>query len=278
VSDPAWLSTYLAAAAATLLLVLALALPGRAPWAVLAGALAGLARRRGGRLLLLVAALVFGTNLLEATWDAELSAWLGYDLTPAVFALEGDLVARAQRWTVPGASALLTWVYAPAFPALLAAPPMIWWDQRRVRPTAEYMLAIAANYVFALPFYLLVPVREVAWSGLGTAVPRMEEVVPGFTPFLRSASALDNCLPSLHVSCTVTVAWFAWRHGPPAFRRLALAGAALTAWATIALGVHWLTDVATGVLFGGACSLFAVRTAPRLAPRWLVLEPPVSPG
>ena len=210
-------------------------------------------------------ALVLGTNLLQSAWDPHVTAALGYDLTPHVFALEGDAVAAIQRTLLPltphPLRLALSVFYLAGFVATLLLPFTL-----HTRSTPEdaslrraWFLALAANYVLALPFYLFVPVAEVGWFDPASARPILEEVLPGLTAALRHGSALDNCFPSLHVSCTVTAWWCGRRlrtRGLPTaiWTRAAALSASLTALAVVLLGIHWITDAAAGLLYGILCA------------------------
>ncbi len=250
----------------TTILLVGLSRPGENPVRIFGRAVVALFRTNGGRVFSAAAILVLALDLVETSLDAGVTRDLGYDLTPFVHSIEGDLVARLQRFSTPLLNGFFSWIYAPGFVALVSLPPVVWFGIRKNRATAEYVTAFCANYVFALPFYVFAPVREVGWSQLSRARPLMEDVWPGVTDMLRSASALDNCFPSLHVSCTLTAFWFARRHGPQTLAWTTGIGALLTAWATMVLGIHWATDVVAGLLFGSFCSIFAQRVGGRLWP------------
>ena len=160
--------------------------------------------------------------------------------------------------------------YTVGYIALLALPPLVWHAASPVRepwgphPTATYLAGFAANYALALPFYLFAPVREAAWSGLSRAEPLLEVLGDGFTRELRAASALDNCLPSLHVSCLVTALLLVRHVGPRRLVAVLWAGTLATAWCVLALGVHWVTDVVLSVPFGLLCAWTARAVVPIL--------------
>ncbi len=219
--------------------------------------------RRGGRALFALAAAILVADIIEARFDSSLSAWHGIDLTPAISKLEGSWVADFQAATPAWALPILAWVYVPGFSVLLAIAPVAWACKQKTRAISELGLAVAFNYILALPFYAFVPVREVAWSGLSEAVPEMELLLPGITEFLRGGSALDNCFPSLHTSCTLTVAFIVARHGPKYLTRVCALGAFLTVISTLSLGVHWVSDVLVAVPFAVLCSFIGCKLAAR---------------
>ena len=254
-------------------LLLALALPTTRPWKPLCRGLRALFTEPGGRRLLAVSAAILGFDLLQCAVDPILTRSLGYEWTGAVARLEGDLVARVQDALPALLVRPLGLFYLLGYVVFLALPPLVWHaapparEDSEPHPTAVYVAGFAANYLLALPFYLFLPVREVAWSGLSRAQPLLEALGAGITGELRSASALDNCIPSLHVSCLVTALVLVQRPGPRGLCVLAWVFTLGTAWAVMALGIHWATDVVVGVLFGLLCALVARRVATALARR-----------
>ena len=259
-----------------LTLYAALALPGRNPLLVLGSAVRGALTAPGLRLTL-VGALVLAAAALQAGIDPAVSAWLGYDLTGWVASIEGELVVRVQETLPDWAVGAVSLFYLPGYVGYLALPPIVW-CALRAEPlitspntdgaTSGYAAGFALNFALALPFYFFFPVQEVAWSGLSAAEPLMERVFPGISDAVRVGSALDNCFPSLHVSCTVTALWFARRFGPRSFARLAWALTVGTAWTVMALGIHWGLDVVTGVAHGLVCAHLGLRLGPALERRF----------
>ncbi|MEW6072498.1 MAG: phosphatase PAP2 family protein [Planctomycetota bacterium] len=248
----------------SLLLFVLIARPAHNPFLDCAVAVRAAIAARGGRLVLAALLGVLAANFAECAVDPAVSAALGWDATPLVRAVESDWVERVQAGVPPWSLGVLAWFYLSGYVAVLAAPLVVWTAEGRGPAVAAYTAAFAANYLLALPFYLLVPVREAAWSGLSAAQPLLDVPWPGITAELRAGSALDNCFPSLHVSCTTTVFCLALRHGPRNLRLLAAAAALATAWAVMALGIHWGLDVAAGVPFGIGCALLGRRATREL--------------
>lgn len=258
-----WVAGYAIASLSTLIILLIpLYGPAGAPKQLLKACRCCLTHR-GGRALFALAAAILLADIIEARFDSSLSAWHGIDLTPWISKLEDSWVANFQAATPAWAIPILTWVYVPGFSVLLAIAPIAWVGRQKGRAISELSLAVAFNYILALPFYAFVPVREVAWSGLSEAVPKMEQLLPGVTEFLRGGSALDNCFPSLHASCTLTVAFIVARHGPRYLTFVCALGALLTIISTLSLGVHWVSDVLVALPFAVLCTFIGRRLAER---------------
>lgn len=269
-----FLALELVGAAGFLFLLLWLAAPRAgllAPDAAAWATARWLARTRGGRRAAAVLLVLLVLDVVEAVLDPRVSAWLGYDLTPRVHALEGDLVARLQAPFLAGplhALVLpLALFYLGGFVAALMLPLVAWTAAGDARARRAWIAALVATYVLAAVPYLFLPVTEAGWWRGSGVRPLVEEVLPGVTAALRSGSALDNCLPSLHVSMTVSAWWLARRHGPPALARVTLAVALLMAAAVLVLGVHWVADVVTGIPFGLVCAAVGERVGERVAAR-----------
>jgi membrane-associated phospholipid phosphatase len=226
----------------------------RDPFRTVTSALRAAYATRGGRRAMAAIGAVLLVNYVEGACDPALTRRLGWDLTRAIHAIEGDLVARLQAATPRALVVPLAVAYVPGYLAILAAPLALWTSAEDHRVAGRYVIAFVINYAIAFPFFLLAPVREVAWSGLSTARPLLETVWPGISEELRAGSPVDNSFPSMHVSCVVTTLWYVHAHGPARLRILAWVVVPIVVWSTLALGIHWVADVAFGVLVGvGAC-------------------------
>lgn len=258
---------YLVFAPALLIVMLWLAFPGRNPLGIFLEAIRTLFKRKGGKLLLGCYLFVTITNLIEGLFDERLTAALGYDLTDSVRAIEGDFVERVQNFTLalPGADILvgvLAIAYTAGYVAWVLFPSFALFASARPRAAGSYAAAFAANYLFAIPFYLFVPVKEVAWSGISSARPLLEEHWPGITADLRYESALDNCFPSLHVSISVTAMYFVARYGTRSMRMIGWPLTIAICLSVMVLGIHWGLDTAAGVPFGLLCAKLGERIFP----------------
>jgi len=275
---------YLVFAPLLLLALLWISFPKRRPWQIFTSAITAIFRTKGGLLLLACYLFVSVTNLVEAMFDERLTAALGYDFTAKVRALEGPLVEFVQDslLALPAGDtliAILALAYTAGYVAWLLYPSFAFFALGRSRAAGSYALAFAANYLFALPFYLFFPVREVAWSGLSTARPLLEEAWPGITEPLRMESALDNCFPSLHVSIAVTAMYFVFRYGSPRMKLVGWPMTFMICLSVLALAIHWGVDTIAGIPFGLMCATFGERffrpeKAPEAAPKQVGLAEP----
>jgi len=246
----------------TIVLFVLLARPRSNPLQRVAGAVLTTLSTRGGRRVLVAAAIVMAANFVECLFEPHLAELLGYDLTAWVRSVEGDLVERVQATLPPVLVAPLAWFYLSGFVAAVVAPAIVWTDERRFTAVRALVIALAANYAIGLWFYVFAPVREAAWSGLSDAKPLLDVLYPGLSAETRAGSAFDNCMPSLHVSLTATTALVVWARRAKddvALPLLAGACAALTAYAVMALGVHWALDVAAGFALAAVCAGIGLR-------------------
>ncbi|TMV52890.1 phosphatase PAP2 family protein [Paenibacillus mesophilus] len=183
------------------------------------------------------------------------------DFTPSVYGLEGDFVAVFQRlFENDILTSFLTFFYVVVFPAVMIASIGIYAYQRNFKLFYAVCYALMINYMIAIPFYLFFPVTEVHAFNPNVKF-LMLDAFPTFENDYRPLSDLDNCFPSLHTSISVTMAMIALRSRNGFWKIFAPACAAIVIFSIFYLGVHWLTDMAAGMVLG----LLAARIALRLS-------------
>jgi len=252
--------TIIAASAVSLLLLL-WAATGRNPFVELFGALRNLWRDNRFRLALGAALALCLIDRAETSLDPHFTRMVPWDFTYEVSRVGADLLLALQRLEWAPLTHGLTFVYVILWTVFMLLSLIVYVSRNDWEALKRLLTAYMLNYAVALPFYAFVPVKE-AWAanmGIRFLIPT---VYPRFEVDVRPYSGLDNCFPSLHTSLALTYALVAWRNG---YRRLAIvltAGAGLVMLSTLYLGVHWVIDMAAGVLLAVAASGYLPSLAP----------------
>jgi len=220
-------------------------------------------------LLLAVFAVNFVETQLEEMLKTPASYTLGYRMAQTFHEIEGAFnfggAERVSRWVVGGYALS----YFVLFPVMLVGAAMACWRRKSVQVFRVFSVAIALNYLIALPFYLFLPVPE-RWAFPGAKATLMSDFLSTrLIEVVRPISGLDNCFPSMHVALSAQVILLAywsrsqWRHSI-----LCLAGTVILS--TFFLGIHWVPDIAMGVATAGLSFAVAVQ----LSRRWYREERP----
>ena len=141
---------------------------------------------------------------------------------------------------------VMRWIYLTGFDMVVWIPvvrSLIGFDAVR---TARYALAAhLVQFPLIMPFYTAIRVDEV-WSVLGHA----DRAGRGWTDEVRRDLGA-NCFPSMHTSVAFAVLLLARREQSRAFRWMMIAYCTSIIVSTVYLEIHWLADVAGGILLGG---------------------------
>ena len=196
--------------------------------------------------LLLGLAGVLAINSLETRLEGLTGIRVTWDFTADIAQVGTGFLLGLQRLEWAPATHTLTFVYIFLFQVLGIGSGLVYAAYKDWDSVKRLFYGFFINYLVALPFYLLVPVKE-AWAG-GVGVKFLiPEVYPLFESQYRLMSGLDNCLPSLHTSLALTYALVALRSGHRRLARIIGVGAGLVIFSTLYLGVHWPLDMVAGV-------------------------------
>ncbi len=183
------------------------------------------------------------------------------DFTPSIYKFEGDIVASIQHFFQNDIlTTLLTFFYVVVFTSLLVASLFIYTHSKDKKLFYALCYAMMINYMVAIPFYFFFPVNEV-WFFHPKVDLLILEVFPTFEQEYRPLSGLNNCFPSLHTSISVTLAMIALRSTNVFWRRFVVTSACIIIFSIFYLGIHWLTDMAGGVLLGLIASQVGLRVS-----------------
>lgn len=190
---------------------------------------------------------VVAFHLIEVRFiDPVITDWVGYDYANTLHGFEDGIVHWfSQNWT-PALVYFFVIIYIGIYPFTLWFSPLYFTlsDNKRALKSLAYGLLLI--YIFALPFYLFVPITNVyTFFGSKSA---LESVIPSIEGFFYSTTTQNNCFPSLHTAMTILIAYTVSLTGNKRmsyFAYFVMIGVIIS---VIYLSIHWLTDVITGGL------------------------------
>jgi len=192
----------------------------------------------------------------------DLSRIVGFQLTGAIYWLEGDFVAWLQAtFVVPELTMYFSWVYVYGYVFLLVFPFIAYAALPKSAMLKRLIVAYALNYGIGLILYTLVFAH-----GPRNMMPDMvTSLLYTYNPDLQALTSEvnenTNVFPSLHTSLAVTAAAFGvlTRDEYPLWTPLAGWLALSVVIATMYLGIHWLTDVIGGIILALGSVALAYR-------------------
>ena len=205
--------------------------------------------------------------------DRILMANTGLDMTPWIYAIEGDLVLHLQQFfEAEWLTTLLTHFYVAGFMFIcyVSVFYFAYFDDRWI--SDRVTLTIAWVYIFAIPFYLFFNVRVT-----GDYIPEMETLAYSLNPeiadWFRRIDPFTNCMPSLHIGVPFSV-WLCLKRFDEderwaLYRKIVLAYTILTCFTILYLGIHWILDIIGGMLVASAAVSMAEKTS---APWWKIFD------
>ena len=205
--------------------------------------------------------------------DRILMASTGLDMTPWIYAIEGDLVLHIQQFfEAQWLTVTLTHFYVAGFMFIcyVSVFYFAYFDDRWMADRVT--LTIAWVYILAIPFYLFFNVRVT-----GAYIPEMETLAyslnPEISDWFRRIDPFTNCMPSLHIGIPYAV-WLCIKRFDhderwALYRKIVFVYVLLTAFTIIYLGIHWIIDIAGGMIV----AYFAVNLADKTSkPIWSILD------
>lgn len=209
---------------------------------------------------------------IQGGLERAVQAWHGLDLTPLVWALEGNLVERFQDAArTPALDYLFVTVYTAGSFLFYFIPFFVLVALGRGKNAMRIAATMAIIWGVGIVFYFFVPVSEV-WMTASEpyGYTHVQNVLFEHVPSARTsdayARATNNNFPSLHVALTCGIASALWFGRE---RWLAVPGTFIAVGVTIAtmyLGIHWVADVIAGLALAfGAAWLSHRRIAPEEA-------------
>jgi len=208
---------------------------------------------------LLIALVIYNAKDWLDQIDRMLMARTGLDMTPYIYAIEGDLVVWFQdAFRAAWLDVFMTHFYIAGFMFITYASIfyVTYFDDRWMADRVA--LCIAWVYLLAIPFYLFFNVRVTGFY-IGDMDAIAYTLNPEIEDWFRRIDAFTNCMPSLHIAVPFAI-WLTFRkHDHDGrwnrFQNMTLGYIILTAFAIIYLGIHWFVDIIGGMIL----ATFAVR-------------------
>ena len=201
---------------------------------------------------LLIALVIYNAKDWLDQIDRMLMARTGLDMTPYIYAIEGDLVVLFQdAFRAAWLDVFLTHFYIAGFMFITYASIfyVTYFDDRWMADRVA--LCVAWVYLLAIPFYLFFNVRVT-----GFYIEDMDAIAytlnPEIEDWFRRIDAFTNCMPSLHIAVPFAI-WLTFRKHDhdgrwSRFQNMTLGYIILTAFAIIYLGIHWFVDIIGGMI------------------------------
>jgi membrane-associated phospholipid phosphatase len=174
------------------------------------------------------------------------------DMTPYVYAIEGDIVLWIQNSLSNSLLSIgLTHFYVMGFMAVTFSSFVypIFFDDRYMADRIS--LSMFWVYVLAIPFYLFFNVRVT-----GNYIPGMQTIAYDLTPEIHNwfiqIDPFTNGMPSLHIGLPFAI-WLTMERWDSderwlRYRRLLLLFIIMTAFTILYLGIHWVSDIIGGII------------------------------
>ncbi len=212
-----------------------------------------------------VLAVVLVINSVVRDAGGDLMWMIGINITGYIHSIEGAFVADVQSLSTPMLTEYFSVVYVYGYAFLLIFPVVLYLALESAESLREMTMAYTLNYAIGLVFYVLFIsfgprnlIADQVQSLLYTDWPKAQLIT-------SQVNRNTNVFPSLHSSLSVTVALLAYRTREqyPTWPVVAIPIALSVVIATMYLGIHWGTDVVTGVALG----VFSVYAAERIRKR-----------
>lgn len=203
-------------------------------------------------------ALLVLNHLLRAV-GGELSWLIGWNVTGAIYAFEGGVVAGLQSVVPSILTPVFAATYLVGYVFLLVFPLIAYLVLRDGKYLRETAYAYSINYGVGLACYL----AFIAYGPRNLMPDLVEPLLytawPESQLLTSQVNTNTNVFPSLHSSLSLTAALLAYRTRDiyPTWVPVAAALALAVMFSTMYLGIHWATDV----LAGAVLAVLAVRAS-----------------
>ncbi|WP_137289718.1 phosphatase PAP2 family protein [Natronorubrum halophilum] len=213
-----------------------------------------------------VLAIVLLFNSVARQIVPDLSWMIDWNLTWAIYDIEGQFIVWLQSYSTPAVTAYFSFSYIYSYVFLLIFPVVAYFALSNTRPLRELLTAYTLNYTLGLILYVFV----IAY-GPRNIMPELVQALlydtyPEYQHLTRQVNRNTNVFPSLHTSLAATVSFLAYRTREiyPKWNLVAAVLGVSVAISTMYLGIHWAIDVVAGIVL----AYISVELAHLLVGRW----------
>ena len=214
--------------------------------------------------LVLLLLIVFAVNIAETSWETSLHSGspvsaADYKGAYAVQQLEPEFINfEFHDKTAAWAMYAYSLSYFVLFPAIALGVLIALARRAELAPFRVLCIAVVADYLASLPWFLLFPVPERWAYPESNAILLSDQWSSSLISSIRPLSAINNSFPSTHVSLTVIVVLVCWLFHVR-LRSTVTALGMMVILATFVLGIHWLADIIAGIAVGALSVAIAWR-------------------
>ena len=198
--------------------------------------------------------LIFHLLLVEI--DPFITSYFNLDFTHVIYSIEGSTVSIFQGWSNPVLDYYFVFIYIFGYSFLIYFTPVHYFLSRDFSALWLTVITYATMTLLVLPFLLFFPVHDTWWASQnyewyhGDAIIfQLKTIWPDIVNPFFTFTTLNNCFPSLHCGISTIVAVIAWMRHHHRYALISTVFAISIPFATLYLGIHWLTDIVFGEFF-----------------------------
>ena len=210
------------------------------------------------RFYIVIIIMVVLLHLVEVNLiDDKVTMVLGKDFAPLFYSYERLFFDYLLGLRVEPLIVVSVFFYMILYTFTLWFTPMLFILSEEEDAMRSLSYGLLAIYLFALPFYLFMPVTNVyTFLGMESSLDR---ILPGIERFFYSVTTKNNCFPSLHVAVSLLLFRSSRYMRERRYSYVLLLSAFGVVFSVIYLSIHWLTDVAGGVILFALSSILVDR-------------------
>ncbi len=201
-------------------------------------------------------------HLLLVQIDPFVTNYFNLDFTHVIYAIEGSTVSIFQGWSNPVFDYYFVFIYIFGYSFLIYFTPIHYFLSRDLSALWLTAITYATITLLVLPLFLFFPVHDTWWTSQNyewyhgeIIIFRLKAIWPDIANPFFIFTTINNCFPSLHCCISTIVAVIAWMKHHRRYAMISTIFAISIPFATLYLGIHWLTDIIFGELFA-LCALF----------------------